>query len=357
VDATSVQVCWASSPPGPVTASAGDTSVTVESGPSGAGGAVVTGLPAGATVEVAVRPAGRRWTPLGRVALLTPPPGPELCRFAAVNDLHLGARVFGTVRPLREPGHPLRCAVAAIDEAVAWGARALVVKGDLTQSGRPNEWSEVAGILARPGVPVLTIEGNHETKLASVDGRAIMAAHGLALAVRPTALDLPGVRVVGVPTARWHGNPGWISRLAVAESAALVGGARAAVVALHHYPQRFRFPSLYPPGIPGDVARRALDAWADANPATMVIAGHSHRHRRHDYRTLVLAESGSTKDFPGSWTGYIVHEGGIVQTTRRVLDPSVMAWTEQGRHVLGGVWGWWAPGLRSHRCFSHTWPA
>ena len=75
MDATSVQVCWASSPPGPVTASAGDTSVTVESGPSGPEERSWTGLPAGATVEVAVRPAGRRWTPLGRVALLTPPPG------------------------------------------------------------------------------------------------------------------------------------------------------------------------------------------------------------------------------------------------------------------------------------------
>ncbi len=163
------------------------------------------------------------------------------------------------------------------------------------------------------------------------------------------------MRVVGVPTARWHGNPGWISREAAAETAAMIAGVPAAVMVLHHYPQRFRFPTLYPPGIPGHVARRALDAWADANPRTVVIAGHTHRHRRRAYRGLVLTESGSTKDFPGSWTGFTVYEGGIMQTTRRVLDPAALAWTEQGRRVLGGIWGWWAPGLRSHRCFTHEW--
>jgi hypothetical protein len=297
---------------------------------------------------------------VARVTTLAAPPGRELARFAAMNDLHIGARMFGTMRPLWEADHsdphPVRCARAAIAEAVAWGASALVVKGDLTQHGRPNEWAAVAGLLAAPGLPVLTIEGNHETKKASVDGRAIMRDHGLGLSVRPTALDLPGVRIVGVPTAPWHADRGWISRSAVAASAELMGGSHATVVALHHYPQRFHLPTVYPPGIPAPIARRAVDAWIDANPALVVLAGHSHRHRRHDYRGVVLAESGSTKDFPGSWTGYVVHEGGILQTTRRVLDPAAIAWTERGRRVLGGVWGVWAPGLRSHRCFSHAWP-
>ena len=370
MEPTSIQVCWAAAPPGPVRVVAGNVSVEVDGcgpdGPVGAGAdacvgsAVVEGLEPGATVDVRVFPSTGPPHDLGRVTTLVPPPGRELARFATVNDVHVGARVFGTVKPLREADrsdpHPIRCARAALAEAAAWGATTLVIRGDLTQEGRPNEWYAVADLLAAVGLPVLAIEGNHETKLAAVDGTAIMASRGLQLATRPTALDLPGVRLVAVPTARWHGNPGWISRDAAAETAAMIADAPAAVMVLHHYPQRFRFPTLYPPGIPGHVARRALDAWADANPRTMVIAGHSHRHRRHSYRTLVLTESGSTKDFPGSWTGYIVYEGGIVQTTRRVMEPAAIAWTEQGRHVLGGVWGWWAPGLRSHRCFSHPWP-
>ncbi len=353
MDDTSVQVCWRSAPPGPVVVRADGASASTSS-PGGPGGVVVGGLTPGARLRVSAGHFAEH------VRTLVPPPGRELCRFAAVNDLHIGATEFGPVRALREADHrdphPLRCARAAIEEARAWGAQALLVKGDLTQEARPNEWCAVAGLLAGAGVPVFAIEGNHETKKAAVDGQAVMAAHGLRLAVRPTAFDLPGIRVVGVPTARWHGDPGWVTRRAVDEAAALIAPVPAAVILLHHYPQRFLLPTLYPPGIPGPIARRALDAWLEANPNTLVIAGHTHRHRRRDYRGLVIAESGSTKDFPGTWTGYVAYEGGILQVTRRVLAPEAIAWTEQGRAVLGGLWGVWAPGLRSHRCFSHTWP-
>ncbi len=354
MDGTSVQVCWRSAPPGRLEVRAGAAAASVVSD-GGPGGVVVGGLRPGGRVRVSVD-----GTFVEQLHTLVPPPGRELCRFAAINDLHIGATEFGPLRALREVDHrdphALRCARAAIAEAVEWGAQALVVKGDLTQEGRPNEWCAVAGLLAGAGVPVFAIEGNHETKRSAVDGRAIMARFGLELTVRPAAFDLPGVRIVGVPTPRWHGDPGWVTRPAVAQAAALVADAPAAVLALHHYPQRFLLPTLYPPGIPGPIARRALDAWRAANPNTMVVAGHTHRHRRRDYHGLVIAESGSTKDFPGSWTGYVVHEGGIMQVTRRVLAPSAIAWTERGRGVLGGVWGLWAPGLRSHRCFTHTWP-
>jgi len=358
VDNASVQVCWRSAPPGRVHVAAGRSATSVPSS-GGPGGMTIDGLPGGARVRVAVAAGGAAWA--GHARTLVPPPGRELYRLAAVNDLHIGATEFGPLRALRERDHTdphaVRCARAAIEEAKAWGARALVVKGDLTQQGRPNEWSAVGALLGAAGVPVFAIEGNHETKRAAVDGRRAMAAAGVQLVVRPTAFDLPGVRVVGVPTARWHGDPGWVTRDAAREAASLIADAPAAIVALHHYPQRFLLPTLYPPGIPGPVARRALDLWAEANPNTLVIAGHTHRHRRRDYGPLVIAESGSTKDFPGTWTGYVVYEGGVLQVTRRVLAEGAMGWTEQGRRVLGGLWGVWSPGVRSHRCFSHTWPA
>jgi len=358
VDDTSVQVCWRFAPPGRVHVAAGRSTTSVPS-TGGPGGVVLGGLAPGTRVRVAVAAPGWAWS--GHATTLVRPPGRELCRFAALNDLHIGATEFGPVRAIREVDHrdphAVRCARAAIAEALAWGAEAFVVKGDLTQEGRPNEWPVVAGLLGAAGVPVFAIEGNHETKRSSVDGRAVMRAAGVQLAVSPTAFDLQGIRVVGVPTPRWHGDPGWVTREAALEAAELAAAAPAAVVALHHYPQRFLLPTLYPPGIPGPIARRALNAWAAANPNTIVIAGHTHRHRRRDYRGLVIAESGSTKDFPGTWTGYVVHEGGIMQVTRRTLAPAAMEWTEQGRRVLGGLWGVWSPGVRSHRCFSHAWPA
>jgi Icc protein len=367
VEDTTAQVCWAGAPPGELTFTAGPTTRTVLS--SGAPGAVVLdGLPAGTTLELVVSsgegavrlgPAGRARR-AARFTTLEPPPGRLLSQFATMNDLHLGAHSFGTLHPIweqdgRDP-HPLRCARAAAAESREWGAELIVLKGDLTQHASPDEWDAVGSFVASIG-PTFVIEGNHDTAWRAVDGRSILSAHGVALRQRPTALDLPGVRIVVFPTAHWHVGAGMIDDEHRREAVELVAGAAgAAVVAMHHYPQRFRWPTMYPDGIPGPMAGRFLDALAEANPSTIVLTGHSHRHRFHRHGSLVVAEVGSTKDYPGSWAGYAVYEGGIRQVTRRVAAPEAIAWTEQGRKVLGGVWSVWAAGVRSHRCFSHRWP-
>ena len=139
----------------------------------------------------------------------------------------------------------------------------------------------------------------------------------------------------------------------VAEVAA---GGRPAMVALHHPLDRWPVPTHYPPGIPQAQGDRLVAELARANPATLVTAGHTHRNRRRRRGPLTLSEVGSTKDYPGQWAGYAVHEGGIRQVVRRIADPSVMAWTESTRRALGGVWGWWSPGRLSDRCWSLTWP-
>ena len=349
VEDTSVQVCWRG----------GEGDLRVEdqilplSAPNGA--AIVGGLLPGTEYRVVL---GSRQL---RVRTLASPPGAELCRFATFNDMHVGARSFGTWRPLWEDDptdpHAERCFRAALSEAVAWGAQAIVIKGDATQRGRRHEWETVAGLVAATGLPVLWIEGNHETKFDSVDGRPLLARYGLELTTgRASHLDLPGIRIVAAPTARWGAGNGHIEPRVAEDVVALCRGAPGpAFVALHHYPQRFRFPTLYPSGIPAASAVPFLDGVAGANPSTLVVAGHSHRHRYHEHGPLVVAETGSTKDFPGTWSGYTVHEGGVMQTTRRVMDPRAFAWIDAGRRVLGGVWGLWAPGVRTHRCFTHEW--
>ena len=363
VEDTAAQICWTGGGRGELTFEAGPARRTVElDGLPGA--TVLDGLPPASALELTVTGAGaarrgrRLVTPF---ATLVTPPGRLLCRFATVNDVHIGSRSFGTLHPVWEDGqgepHAVACARAALDEAGQWGADLVVVKGDLTQDGCPEEWGDVAGLIAACGLPAAVVEGNHDVCRQAVDGAAILASHGVRLHQRPAAIDLPGLRVVLFPTAAWHVDVGTIDaahRSAALDLVANAGGP--AVVALHHYPQRFRWPTMYPSGIPGPIAGSFLDALAEANPATMVLTGHSHRHRRHSHGPLVVAEVGSTKDYPGSWAGYAVHEGGIRQVTRRVSARPAIAWTEQGRRVLGGVWAVWAPGLRSHRCFSHTWP-
>ena len=61
-------------------------------------------------------------------------------KFATISDVHLGAEDFGGERSIKEPEdtdppYPLRTGAAAIAEAIEWGAEALLIKGDLTDTG------------------------------------------------------------------------------------------------------------------------------------------------------------------------------------------------------------------------------
>lgn len=290
------------------------------------------------------------------------PPGAELFRFATFNDIHIGERGFGVRHTMVDRSdHPLphsqRCLRAAVAEAKEWGARMLVIKGDLTQRADAEEFRIVADELAGSGLPVHAVLGNHDVGQGAADGRILLQARGIGCPEGPAAIDVPGLRIILANTSipgRGVGDVTDETRAAIVELAAQVSGP--CLLAMHHYPQRWRLPNLWPPGIPGPQAQALLDALHRANPASMVASGHSHRHRRHIHqKVLTHVEIGSTKDYPGAWAGYVVHEGGIRQVVARVADPSCMVWTEYTRRAVLGIWGLWAPGLRAHRCFSLDW--
>lgn len=335
-----------------------DQTISVDGG--GPSGAVIEGLQPDTRHTLVATAADGRPQKV-RFKTLATLPGAELCRFATINDVHIGALKFGTFRPFWDaPGatmlHPERCARAALSEAKAWGASMIVAKGDLTQEGSPEQWQLLGDILASTDLPTIAVTGNHDTISTSVDGTEALAAVGVELVCGGvTHRDLDGVRIIGIDTtipARHHGRTDHV----LAETMARASDADGPVfVGMHHYPQRFGIPNVWPPGIPGAEAGRFLDGLAAANRASFVAAGHSHRNRRHLHRDTAVTEVGSTKDYPGVWAGYVVHESGIRQVVRRTIDPTAVGWTDQGRMVLGGLWGWWADGPRSHRCFNHRW--
>jgi predicted phosphodiesterase len=337
---------------------AGDSSVAITTG-TGPGSVVLDGLPATTTLDLVLRTDGRA-TKVGKITTLAPPPGRELARFATVNDMHIGERAFGLLPRVSEPSaverYPVRCLRAALDEATAWGAQAVLAKGDLTWSGRQFQWESVAELLAGAGVPVHAVLGNHDVGRRAVDGREILRRAGITMNDDPWAVDLPGLRVVMVQTPIGLKSPGRIRPHQDAVLDLLSGSELPGFVAMHHYPQRFKHPTIYPRGIPGPEARSFLAAVAEVKPATFLSCGHSHRHRTHRRGPLVVTEIGSTKDHPGTWAGYVVHEGGIRQVVRRIAEPTVIAWTERAAQTVAGVWGWWSPGTLKQRCFSHTWP-
>ncbi|CAN5147338.1 hypothetical protein BH24ACT1_BH24ACT1_06440 [soil metagenome] len=361
VEDTAVQVTWGELAAGPVRVGVGDAEVEVAHG-GGPGAVVVDGLAPDTELKVTVTTENGPPQPLGTVRTLTPPPGGELFRLATVNDIHLGDPHFGRFPTVPHPPDdgpppPERCLAAAVAELADWGAQLIVAKGDVTDHGSAEEWKIAATLLSAPGLPVMTIPGNHDVGRGAIDPTEILAAAGIAFSSgAPSACELPGIRLVlGDTTVAGH-NSGTISASS-AEVARLAGEASGpALVALHHHPQRRQVMTHPPRGIPGTEAVPFLDGLAAANPAAMVITGHSHRHRMHRWGPLVVAEVGSPQDFPGTWAGYVVHEGGIRQVVRRVAAPGALAWTESTKGCFAGLWGRWAPGTLGQRSFSHPWP-
>jgi predicted phosphodiesterase len=386
VEDTAVQVTWRALPGREVRLEVGDRAVTVEATPpaslfrpgrpprplvrdgagvGGPGAVTVDGLVPSTTYEVTAVTADGQRRLVERVTTLPAPPGRLLCRFATVSDLHIGEQRFGVGRRIEDvfplpdgwESYTVRCARAALDEALSWGAEAVVVKGDLTRDGQPVELREAGRLLADLPVPVEVTLGNHEFHDPETEPWPLLAEAGLDVPQEPWARDLPGIRVILGHT--WQRQTRWgrleaRQRRRIAELAA--EAPHAAFLAVHHQPQRWRIPNQYPPGIPGPAASALLDALVAANPATMVASGHTHRHRLHRHGPLVAVEVGSTKDYPGTWAGYAVHEGGIRQVVRRVAAPPAISWCESTYWAMAGVWGWWAPGARRARCFTHPWP-
>jgi len=344
--------------------------------PGGPGSAVVEGLLPGTTYDVVASARGAPRFLAARFRTLKAPQGRLLCQFATISDLHVGEKFFGVLGRIHDPSeglldgsnphapaaYPARALEAAIDEAVAWGAQLLVVKGDLTRQTVAAEVRDVARLLARSPIPVEVLLGNHDNKFG-VDVRAIFEKHGMSVPWHPTARDLPGLRLVLVNTV--HGDPHnhrgqlppEMSRevVSLAAGSAEAGNGAGAWIALHHPPEMHSYPTVYPPGVPWRESRLLLRSLAAAQPSSFVTCGHRHRNRRYGFGPVVISEVGSTKDYPGVWAGYRVYEGGIVQVVRRTARPDVLSWTEATRRAVNGQWGRWSPGSLADRCFTVEW--
>jgi predicted phosphodiesterase len=295
------------------------------------------------------------------ITTLAPPPGRELTRIATVNDVHIGQGRFGLFDSMHEPPnevpHAVRCLQSAVRDALAWGAQLIVVKGDLTERSRPAEWELVGEVLGHLPVPIAVVPGNHEvSRSRPTDAQPALARQGLHLVHGVEVIDLPGLRLILVDstlTDHRHGRIGHLQDVIVRRAARAPG---TVLVAMHHNLQRTPRPRYWPPGIPAPESRQFLRALRAANPRSLVTTGHTHRHRRHDWDGVTWTEIGSTKDFPGTWAGYVAHAGGIRQVVRRVSDPSVLPWLDATRKAYLRVWGHWSPGKLDDRCFTIAWP-
>lgn len=354
---TEVQLVWRALPPGSHRASVDDRSTTFEVAPGAVTGAfTVRGLPADRRHDVRLD-----GVTLGTVDTLAALRGPVIARVATISDVHIGETEFGHWPTLREPphrgAHPLRCLRAAVSEIAAWDPDLVVVKGDLAHRCHRREYEAAAEVLTQLGCPVVVLRGNHDGgNERRDDGAPILSSYGLQPVAEHLAIDVPGLRVVAVDTVRHRFSHGKVAHRLEAIAGAL-DAPLPCLLLLHHPPDPLPLPTHWPVGLTGSEPGRLIDVVAEANPATMLSAGHTHRNRRRVRRGITITEVGSVKDHPGVWAGYEVHEDGVRQVVRRITEPSAIDWTERTAAMLWGQWGRWAPGRLDDRCFNLPWPA
>ena len=114
-------------------------------------------------------------------------------RVAALGDPHAGVDTVGFLRP------------ALAD--VAAHAEVLLIAGDLTRHGDPDEAAVLAGEVCELGVPVVAVLGNHDHDGDQEDKvRAVMEDAGVVvLEGESTVLDIGGTRV-GIAGAKGFGG-------------------------------------------------------------------------------------------------------------------------------------------------------
>ncbi len=336
--------------------SGGDREVRI-AGEGGPGAATLDGLPEGTPVVVTVdRPGGD----VSRHVVTTLKlPGAPLAKVAALTDLHFGSSVFGLRRNIIDrSGLPLppaqRCAAAAVAEAAAWEADLMVVKGDVTHRGWHEQWEAARATLQRAPMPVVVTAGNHDSsQVREVEPAAALTGTGLVHAGPPVVRDLPGLRVI-VADSAVHGMAHGSLRSVWAELLDAVAEAdRPVLLCFHHPPEPAPFPTAPSTGIRWPESASLLVALRRIRRDLVISCGHSHRHRIRSWGGVAIAETGATRDYPGTWTQYLACEGGLVQVTRRIEAPEALGWTEQTGRALGGLWARYSTSRLADRC--HVW--
>jgi 3',5'-cyclic-AMP phosphodiesterase len=314
-----------------------------------------TGLEADTEYELRVDGVARdRWLPRA-VHTLEQPPGRLLATIATANDVHFGETECGktgdpatdAIGPVlrSEPGEPPYPEVmsgAIVEEMLALDPDVVVVKGDLTDSGRAEEYEAFLACYGRLDSRMYHVRGNHDAirdpEMARQDAPYAIALAGVTLAVLDTTV--PG-RVGGEldDTQRT-----WLDELAA--------DTPDPVLVFAHHPSYHHDPNY---GLSAADHAALLDVFARRENIVGYLAGHTHSNRvvrDPRGRDVPCVEVACGKDYPGAWAEYRVYEGGYTQMMRRVAAPPARVWSERARQMIQGIYRDLVLGSIDDRCFT-----
>jgi hypothetical protein len=296
-----------------------------------------------------------RWLP-ERVRTLARPTGRLVATLATANDVHFGETECGRtgdpatdaigpvlrVAPTATP-YPELMNRAVVDEMLELDPDVVVVKGDLTDSGRAEEYEAFLACYGRLGERFHHVRGNHDAmrdpELARQGAPYAVHLDGIVLAVLDTAV--PGRVGGGLPAVQRD----WLDELA--------RGVTDPVLVLAHHPS-YNADEDY--GLPVAEHEALLALVAGRENIVGYLAGHTHTNRVVRYPLtgdVPFVEVACAKDYPGAWAEYRVYEGGYTQVMRRVAARAAREWSELGRTMIQGIYRDLVLGTLADRCFTH----
>jgi predicted phosphodiesterase len=321
----------------------------------------VTGLDPATTYTLSVDGASPgEWLPAS-FTTLERPRGRLLATVATANDVHFGEVECGRLGDLgeaelgpimrSEPGEPPYPQVmngAVIAEMRALDPDVVVVKGDLTDAGTEDEFEDFLDAYGALGPRMQWVRGNHDVKTDP----------GFSAGYAPYDVRVDSVTLAVVDTAIAGTDRGVLSAEQVTWLDELAGSTTEPVLVFgHHHVWNLaadhRSGTYF--GINPDDSEALAAVVAEHENIVGYFAGHTHRNRVRRFptaRNVPFVEIACTKDYPGSWAEYRVHEGGLTQIVRRAAAPDAMAWTEKTRHMFAGLYRDYALGPLAARCFT-----
>lgn len=333
--------------------------------------ATIDGLSPGTHYEVDIHGNGHTAMPdlvffPNEVRTLETPPGELVCTIATVSDLHFGEEVCGLGPSGREapvfrardetPPYWHYMNHAIVDEITSAGVDAVVVKGDVTGDGHTNEFQAAAEAFGRLTMPWHAVMGNHDRMQDGVDGNALLGQPD-----EPArAVDVNGIRLVLVDTVDPGRDGGMLppERLDALTDILADGHRTPALVFAHHYTSSPRKRTKKAFGLSRPDSEALLARLAGYPEVGGFFAGHTHRNRVRRFAETGAMPHGevcATKDYPGAWASYQVHEGGYIQQVRRCAAPRALAWSHKAKDMYFGFYRAYAIGTLADRCFTYRW--
>jgi Icc protein len=231
-------------------------------------------------------------------------------------------------RPGETP-YPETMNAGAADEIDRIAPAAVVVKGDLSQDGQPDEWAAFeACYRGRFGDRLSVVRGNHD------------AYQGQSAYAGDQWIDLPGVAVALLDTVIPLETNGDLRPEQLEWLEDRVRDADRPVIVMGHHQQWIgsgdngghRSDGYF--GLRPDASDALAAVTARHRTILAYTAGHTHRHRIRPMSSGVPSiEVGCVKDFPGTWAEYRVYEGGVMQVVHRISSPDALDWSERCRHL------------------------